>query len=164
MLSFTLNLEIGVSNLILIIEDDEHKSSQILDLIGDSFRQPGLACMLIDNVRDAVLYLKKEVPSKIILDMSLPSHKALPGQGTPVPLPTGGIEILFELRKKGLRKLPILVLTQYPEIEVESEPYPVEEAANVISELYGFTNIAAFHYDQLKANEWKRTALEFLRK
>ena len=57
----------------------------------------------------------------------------------------------------------MLILTQYPEIEVESEPYPVEEAADVIRELYGFNNIAALHYDQLKPVEWKRTALDFLR-
>ena len=45
--------------------------------------------------------------------MSLPSHKALPGQGTPVPLPTGGIEVLFELKNKGLTPISEPVLARY---------------------------------------------------
>ena len=83
---------------ILIIEDDEHKSSQILELI--NMAETPCNTVTVDNVWDAVRSLRESIPDKLILDMSLPSHKALPGEGTPVPLPTGGIEILFELKKK----------------------------------------------------------------
>lgn len=85
--------------MILIVEDDEYKSSQILEIC-DQVNISKENRITVDNVRDAVRFLLDCVPKMIVLDMSLPSHKALPGQGTPVPMPTGGIEILFELKKE----------------------------------------------------------------
>ncbi|WP_281544709.1 hypothetical protein [Grimontia sp. SpTr1] len=118
---------------------------------------------IIDNVRDAVIFLTRTVPEKIVLDMSLPSHKALPGQGTPVPLPTGGIEVLFELKQARLTDLPILILTQFPEIDIEDEPIPVKDSAAAIKREYGFTNILACYYDQTNSEQWKIIAASFLR-
>lgn len=147
---------------ILIVEDDEHKSSQILNVI-DSLNVTSWALEVVDNVMHAVRFLAKEVPNKIILDMSLPSHKALPGQGTPVPLPTGGIEVLFELIERDLIDIPILILTQYPEIEIESEPVPVEDAGPALSEEYGFTSLETCYYDRENSANWKETTKVFLR-
>lgn len=148
--------------MILIIEDDEHKSSQIVEIF-DVVSKDIDNKHIIDNVKDAVIFLVGNIPSKLILDMSLPSHKALPGQGTPVPMPTGGIEVLFELKKKGLTNMPILILTQYHEIEIENEPYPVEESAEALKEIYGFTNVQACYYEHLKNAKWIDITAEFLR-
>ncbi len=147
---------------ILIVEDDEHKSSQILELIN----MAGNPCntLIVDNVLDAVRFLRESIPDKLILDMSLPSHKAFPGEGTPVPLPTGGIEILFELKKKKQMSLPILILTQYPEILIEGEPVPVDKSAGVFSDEYGFKNIEACYYDHVDRSFWKKSTISFLRK
>ncbi|PSU13770.1 hypothetical protein C9J03_04910 [Photobacterium gaetbulicola] len=148
--------------MILIVEDDEHKSSQIVEILNntDLINQD---MKIVDNVRDAVISLTQSIPSKIVLDMSLPSHKALPGQGTPVPLPTGGIEVLFELMQNGLTDLPILILTQYPEIEIEEEPIPVEESAEAFKYEYGFTKIEACYYDHIHSEKWKKVTTKFLR-
>lgn len=149
--------------MILIVEDDEHKSSQILEII-KSDGIPRNQTELVDNVRDAVRFLINRKPLKIVLDMSLPSHKALPGQGNPVPLPTGGIEVLFELKKRGLDDLPVLILTQYPEIEIEEEPIPVDESADAFESTYGFTKLEACYYDQLHDLKWKKSIKDFLLK
>lgn len=148
--------------MILIIEDDEHKSSQIAEIFEGVTHNIDNK-YIIDNVKDAVIYLVNHIPSKIVLDMSLPSHKALPGQGTPVPMPTGGIEVLFELKKKGHTGIPILILTQYHEIEIENEPYPVEDSAEALKEIYGFTNIQACYYEHLKNAKWINVTADFLR-
>ena len=148
--------------MILIIEDDDHKQSQIAEIFETV--KPERDCkFIIDNVKDAVIFLVNNIPSKIVLDMSLPSHKALPGQGTPVPMPTGGIEVLFELKSKGLTGMPILILTQYNEIEIENEPYPVDEAAEALQAIYGFTNIQACYYEHVKNAKWIDVIAEFLR-
>ncbi|EKN3392565.1 response regulator transcription factor [Yersinia enterocolitica] len=148
--------------MILIVEDDEHKSSQINDIY-TLLEYDINKRTIVDNVKDAVRYLVKNIPFKIVLDMSLPSHKALPGQGTPVPMPTGGIEVLFELKMKKLMNIPILILTQYPEIEVEGEPYPVDDSAEALKEIYGFTDIHACYYESKKNAEWINVTTEFLR-
>ncbi|MFG7350839.1 hypothetical protein ACGMNB_07575 [Shewanella oncorhynchi] len=149
--------------MILIVEDDEHKSSQIVEIFNSlNFKVEDKT--IVDNVRDAVRYLVQSTPTKIVLDMSLPSHKALPGQGTPVPLPNGGIEVLFELKRRGLTELPILILTQYPEIEIEEEPVPVEESAEAIKREYGFTQLEACYYDQIHSKQWKQVTTIFLGK
>lgn len=146
---------------ILIVEDDEYKSSQIVDLLNSE--DNSVEITLVDNVYDAVSFLKKSVSDKIILDMSLPSHKAQQGQGAPAPLPTGGIEVLFELKKKGLTSLSIFILTQYPEIEIEGEPYLIKQSAQAFQEEYGFDNITACYYDNANSKQWKKSLLEFMR-
>lgn len=147
--------------MILIVEDDDHKLSQIIEILHElSINDIDRIC--VDNVKDAVRYLVSSIPEKILLDMSLPSHKAMPGQGTPVPMPTGGIEILFELKRKRLIHLPILILTQYPEIEIEGDPYPTNESADVFRSEYGFTNIQACYYEHYANANWINITNKFL--
>lgn len=147
--------------MLLIVEDDEHKSTQIIELMKQL--NLDLESKVIDNVRDAVVYLKSITPLKLILDMSLPSHKAQSGQGIPLPMPNGGMEILFELKKRNLLPLPILILTQYPEIEIEGDPIPVNDSPKIIAEEYGFTQLQACHYEQLPNANWKGITINFLR-
>ncbi|EOB3604639.1 TPA: response regulator transcription factor [Vibrio vulnificus] len=148
--------------MILIVEDDAHKSSQIMEVFNSVLGNEA-EVTLVDNVMDAVRFLIDHTPEKIILDMSLPSHRALPGQGTPVPLPTGGIEVLFELRMKNLMDLPVLILTQYPEIEIEQDLIPVQESAETFKKEYGFMAIEACYYDHGNNESWKKKTTEFLK-
>lgn len=148
--------------MILIVEDDDHKSSQIIELVRGELTN-SVELSVIDNVMEAARFLATTSPDKIILDMSLPSHKALPGQGTPVPLNTGGVEVLFEMIKRGLTGLPVLILTQYPEIEIEDEPVPVADSAKSLRDIYGFSQLEACYYDRENTARWKELAIEFLR-
>lgn len=147
--------------MILIVEDDDHKSAQILKIF-DGVLNEETPRKVIDNVMETVRFLVKFKPDKIILDMSLPSHRALPGQGTPTPLPMGGIEVLFELKRKRLTSIPILILTQHPEIEIEDEPILVEESADLLMQEYGFNDIDACYYDKKNSAGWEEATKKFL--
>lgn len=149
--------------MILIVEDDEHKSSQILEIC-DQVHIAKDRLKTVDNVRDAVRFLIDSIPELIVLDMSLPSHKALPGQGTPVPMPTGGIEILFELKKRKLTDLPVLILTQYHEIEIEGDSIPVNKSADALKDTYGFTAVQACYYEHFHGATWMIVTKRFLEK
>lgn len=147
----------------MIVEDDDHKLSQIIEIL-DRLSIDELNRVYFDNVKDAVRFLVNVAPQKILLDMSLPSHKALSGEGTPLPMPTGGIEILFELKRKRLLDTQVLILTQYPEIEIEDEPYPTNESASIFQEEYGFTELQTCHYEHNPNAKWIKITEDFLRK
>lgn len=136
---------------ILIVEDDSFKLKKINDYICSIF--PNINILVKDNVRDAIIYLKNETPDKIILDMSLPSHSAKVGKGNPLSMPSGGIEVISELSFLNKGNIPLIILTQYPEIEVENEYYPIPEAGKFITEIYGIEKLHVSFYDDSN-NEW----------
>lgn len=143
---------------ILIVEDDSFKLKKINDYICSTF--PNLNIKVKDNVRDAVIYLKNENPDKIILDMSLPSHSAKVGKGNPLSMPSGGIEVISELSFSNKVDIPLIILTQYPEIEVENEYYPIPEAGKFITEIYGIEKLHVSFYDDSN-DEWTYAINEF---
>lgn len=144
---------------ILIVEDDLHKYDDIVDIINKSPSE--VKIVAFNNVRDTVIYLENNTPDKIVLDMSLPSHGTKVGEGAPLPMPVGGIEILLELESLGKELVPVLVLTQYPEIEIENEYFAVHNASLEFKEQYGIKNIVAAHYDE--NSDWRNQTIEFLR-
>src|SRR5690606_21603464 len=145
----------------LIVEDDSFKYSKIADLLKDLF--PESALIHCDNVYDAVNYLRSESPDLIILDMSLPSHPAVAGEGSPVSMPTGGIEIIMELKLLKKNNIQTVVLTQYPDVEIEYEYYSIPDALNTMKSLYGLQTASVIHYDN-DSNHWKDKIKEALGK
>jgi len=145
---------------ILIVEDDSFKFSEIESLVRKDFK--GVDITTFDNVYDTVNYLKDYTPDKIILDMSLPSHSAKAGEGSPLSMPSGGIEVIFELRILKKLDVPIIILTQYPEIEIEDEYYTISESESAIKEYYGVKELFVEHYEN-DSGEWKNNTEKFLR-
>jgi CheY-like chemotaxis protein len=143
---------------LLIVEDDLHKCSEIEEVLEAIKIQNKTVC---DNVRDAVLHIKGNTPDKIILDMSLPSHGVKAGAGSPLPMPMGGLELILDLRRMKKRAIEILILTQYPDIEIEDQYYHMEEAEEKIKEYYGMQKVIIAHYDKENQN-WKKITKEFL--
>lgn len=146
---------------ILIVEDDSFKYSKVADLLKDFFNDAEL--LHCDNVYGAIGHIRSESPDLILLDMSLPSHPAVAGEGSPVSMPAGGIEIILEL--KILRKIDIqiIILTQYPDVEIEYEYYSIQESGKIIEELYGMKKVSVVHYDN-DSNDWKLNLKEILTK
>ncbi|HEY9017739.1 hypothetical protein [Thiomicrospira sp.] len=145
---------------ILVVEDDDFKFEEIESLIksfSDKFH-----IKRYGNVFDTVRYLNNSTPDKIILDMSLPSHPAKPGEGTPVSMPSGGIEVILELRYLKKISLPIIVLTQFSHVEVEHEYCTMPEAERKIKELYRMDNIIIQAYEK-GSQAWKDATIDFLR-
>ncbi|MDM8359741.1 response regulator [Pandoraea communis] len=137
---------------ILIVEDDSFKYSKVAELLREIFHDAEL--LHRDNVHGAINYVRSESPDLILLDMSLPSHPAVVGEGSPVSMPAGGIEIILEL--KMLKKIGIktIVLTQYPDVEIEYEYYSIIDSERAIKSLYGMQALSVVHYDN-DSNEWK---------
>ncbi|WP_413676282.1 response regulator [Pantoea dispersa] len=144
---------------ILIVEDDFFKYSKIIQIIKST------RCDIIiercDNVHAAVKYVKSNNPDKIILDMSLPSHAAKIGEGSPIPMPAGGVEILLELTYRNKGNIPVLILTQYEEIEIEDDYYSIDKAGEELENLYGFSSVSVSLYDN-DINDWHSNLKEFI--
>jgi hypothetical protein len=94
--------------------------------------------------------------------MSLPSHTAKVGEGSPLSMPTGGIEIILELRSLDMLDIPIIVLTQYPEIEIENEYFSIDESEIEIKKLYNMNNLSVVLYENDSSN-WKQKTANYLR-
>ncbi|MBA6354905.1 MULTISPECIES: response regulator [unclassified Colwellia] len=151
---------------ILIVEDDLFKFSEIELLVNKVLDHSIInRC---DNVYDAIKFLNSHTPDKLILDMSLPSHSARVGEGSPLSMPSGGIEIILELRYLKKFNIPIIILTQYPDIEIENEYYSIEESKIEIKELYGMNNLTVAYYENDKdefdhsKNDWESETQIFL--
>lgn len=136
---------------ILIVEDDSYKYSKIAALLKDRFEEATF--LHEDSVHDAVKYIRNYTPDLLILDMSLPSHSLQAGQGNPVSMPAGGVEIIMELKILGKTNIPIVVVTQYPDLEIEDEYYSIEESKIVIADIYKIKNISVIYYDN-DSTEW----------
>lgn len=144
---------------LLIVEDDDYKFSQLekfsKDILGN------VSIHYAASVRDAVKTLESITPQKIILDMSLPSHSPKAGEGSPLSLPNGGIEVILELSSLNLIEIPIIILTQYSEIEIEDEYYTINQAHKAIQENYGINNFKVVYYEH-ENEKWKSILKGFL--
>lgn len=146
---------------LLVIEDDDFKYDRICDLIKEVY--PSAMIDRTDNVRDSVVYLKANEIDKLILDMSLPTHSIVSGEGSPQPMPMGGVEILFSIKRYYKNQLQVIIVTQYPDIELDGESIAIELAASAINEKYGICNVTCVLYNELK-NDWIDKFITFLRK
>ncbi|WP_186080647.1 response regulator [Burkholderia gladioli] len=144
---------------ILIVEDDSFKYSKVAELLREIF--PDAELLHCDNVHGAINYVRSESPNLILLDMSLPSHPAVAGEGSPVSMPAGGIEIILELKILRKTDIQIIVLTQYPDVEIEYEYYSIFDSEQAIKNLYGIQAVSVVHYDN-DSNEWKEKLRDIL--
>jgi CheY-like chemotaxis protein len=144
---------------VLIVEDDSYKYREIEAIVQGCSRS--FQIEHTDNVYQTINYLKKNKPDRIILDMSLPSHPGRPGEGNPLPMPDGGIEVILELRSLGCSSIPIIVITQYPGIEIESSYYSIDAAKAKIGSLYGIENLFVAKHSS-EDSDWEVTLQEFL--
>lgn len=143
---------------ILIVEDDSFKFMRILEIVDATLLNSDP--IHFDSVFGAITYLSTDTPDKIILDMSLPSHPPSPGEGSPIAMPAGGIEILLEMRSLRKLNIPTVILTQYPDVEIEDEYYTIAQAPKALFDFFGF-NIDVVHYDAMN-DEWINPIKNFL--
>lgn len=139
---------------VLVVEDDTFKSDDIQNCLRQV--EPKTDFVLSTSVAAAVLALQEERYDLIVLDMALPSHPIVAGGGAPLSLLTGGIEILFELQSME-RSDSSVVITQYPDIEICGDFYPVSEAASAMHDKYEISVQACLEYSQ--TNDAWRTSL-----
>jgi CheY-like chemotaxis protein len=145
-----------ISSRLLIIEDDTFKLNRIVACLDK--RTSSHSVTIVRSVQAAVAEVNTHEFDMILLDMALPSHDLKPGGGPGMSLLSGGVEVVMELAYLG-RQDPVIIITQYPEIEIEGELVPVASVRSVLSRLFNIRVGGVIHYRHL-ADEWETALLK----
>lgn len=143
----------------LIVEDDPFKMEGIRTYLSQIFtgKVEVFGCQALAS---ATVLLGSHAFDVAIIDMSIHSHEPEKGTGSPFPLSSGGLDVLFEIAYSGAGT-PCIILTQYPDIDIETLPIPVERAKHEIYEKFDIEVAGCVRY--LENNgQWKADLLEIL--
>lgn len=95
---------------ILLVEDDEHKRSQILQFLRDTWR--GAVVDTASSFQAGLRALKDHQFTFVILDMTLPNYDVGPEEAGGELRQLGGQEFLRRMKRAQL-VIPTVILTQY---------------------------------------------------
>ena len=136
----------------LIVEDDAFKMegirAHLKDVLG--VRVETTECQALSSATSLLTSSKFDLA---ILDMSIHSHELEAGAGSPFSLSSGGLDVLFEIVYSG-DKTPCIIITQYPDIEIEGVPVPVEMAQQEILKKFDIQVAGCVRYVE-DDNQWK---------
>lgn len=116
---------------LLLVEDDGFKLQSIIYYLNENF-----GILKVDEARsihEAITMLRSSLYDLVLLDMSLPSHRAQEGAGGVYSHPVGGLDILFHICTKN-RSEKVIIITQYPHIEFDQKYILVEEFVTVAND------------------------------
>lgn len=138
----------------LIVEDDPYKLDGVQAFLNSVFSGT-LDISVCQALASATALLGKQSFDLAIIDMSIHSHEPEAGSGSPFPLSTGGLDVLFEIAySENGTNTPCIILTQYPDIEIESLPIPVEQAKKEILEKFDIDVAGCVRYLE-NDSQWK---------
>ncbi|GAB3405329.1 hypothetical protein NX774_04535 [Massilia agilis] len=145
----------------LIVEDDPFKMEGIRSHLASIFggRLQAVGCQALATAATALSSQRFDLA---ILDMSIHSHEPEAGAGSPFPLSSGGLDVLFEITYLGVDTICI-ILTQYPDIEIEGMPIPVEMAQQEIFDKFGINVAGCVRYVE-DDERWKAEVASILEK
>lgn len=143
----------------LIVEDDPFKMEGIRSYLSEIFNDR-IEMMVCQALASATALLELHVFELAIIDMSIHSHEPKAGAGSPLPLSSGGLDVLFEIAHTG-NNTHCIVLTQYPDIDIETLPIPVESAKNEIFEKFDIEVAGCVRYLE-NDNQWKADIISIL--
>ena len=128
---------------VLLVEDDEHKRVSIVSALHAC--NVSVEVVIAESLYTGIQSIGEVEYDLVVLDMAIPSHPPVPGEGSPVSFNTGGLDILLELDSRG-RTDRCVVITQFPEIEISQVFYPVEVATAAIEKELGYRVIECIAY------------------
>ena len=138
----------------LIVEDDPYKLDGIQAYLKSVFAG-NLVISLSQSLASATALLGSQTFDLAIIDMSIHSHEPEAGSGSPFPLSSGGLDVLFEIvHSENGSNTHCIILTQYPDIEIESLPIPVDQAKKEIFEKFGIDVAGCVRYLE-NDSQWK---------
>ncbi|MER8906647.1 hypothetical protein NKH99_03050 [Mesorhizobium sp. M0854] len=143
---------------VLLVEDDPFKEEAIGVALKEVVVVERLVCARA--VQTAVESVCATSYDLIILDIALPSHDRALGVGNPKSMPSGGVEVLLELNRLR-RSDAVLIVTQYPEVEIWGELVRLPEVIGRLSEEISVNLIGILHFDQSNAN-WRASFARFI--
>ena len=126
---------------ILIVEDDNFKANDLKAKLDDRWK-----VVTVASVRDAVVKVMQDVYDVIILDMALPTFTADAVSFSGTAQPQGGVEVLRALKSKRA-STPVIIVSQYPDLEVDGVFLSLEESPRMLSDRYGIQVVGAVVYD-----------------
>jgi ActR/RegA family two-component response regulator len=136
----------------LIVEDDQFKMEGIRSHLNEIFNDR-IEVFECQALASATALLASQVFDLAIIDMSIHSHEPQAGAGSPFPLSSGGLDVLFEIASTE-NNTSCIILTQYPDIEIESLPIPVDLAKKEILEKFDIEVAGCVRYLE-NDNQWK---------
>lgn len=95
---------------ILVVEDDENKRVQISQFLHEAYPQAEVD--LARSVQSGLRNIKSNLPTLILLDMSLPNYDTGPDESGGTPHIFGGRELLRQLDRFDIN-VPTIVITQF---------------------------------------------------
>ena len=145
----------------LVVEDDKFKLDDILIFLREELGRDAeiVSCSASST---AMAELGKKAYDIAIVDMAIPSHPAFAGDGSPFPFPKGGLDVLFEIDALGYKCITI-VLTQYPEVEIDGCLIPVDLATEEMADKFEIEVAGCFQYFE-GSQDWKTKISNILKK
>lgn len=140
---------------VLLVEDDEFKAADLLKVLEGSL--PGTRPTRAASVTSALRAITAQRFDLIVLDMSLPTFDLSGPGGGGSPQGQGGVEVLRLANRLGSESRYVVV-TQYPDIEIDGADVPLKLAADRLSKRFGLTILACLPYE-FDRDDWQ-TALQ----
>jgi len=138
----------------LIVEDDPYKLDGIHTYLNSVFTGK-LDISVCQALASATALLGSKTFDLAIIDMSIHSHEPEAGSGSPFPLQSGGLDVLFEIvHSENGANTSCIILTQYPDIDIESLPIPVEQAKKEILDKFDINVAGCVRYLE-SDSQWK---------
>ncbi|WP_139720859.1 hypothetical protein [Aeromonas sobria] len=131
----------------------------------DQFKMEGIRSYLVEIFNDRIEIFECQALASAtellalhqfnlaIIDMSIHSHEPEAGAGSPFPLSSGGLDVLFEVDYTQ-NNAHCIILTQYPDIEIESLPIPVDLAKQEIADKFNIKVAGCVRYLE-NDSQWK---------
>ncbi len=141
--------------MIALIEDETEKAEALKSALIE-FGVHINAIEEINNVRDAVLSVRKNSYRVIILDVSLPtfSPEGMVGSAGRAQQQSGGLEVLRALNFEK-RSSPIIIVTQYPDIVFEGRSVELASVSKHVKGRYGQDVIDVILYREADPTGWR---------
>ena len=126
---------------VLIVEDDKFKADDLRREIANGF-----SIFVVASVRDAVVKVLEKRSTLWFSTWLFRHSRRMLHLLVEQLQPQGGVEVLRAL-KSVKTETPVIIVSQYPDLEIDGEFYSLLRSPKVLSERYGIRVVGAVVYD-----------------
>lgn len=143
--------------IVLLIEDDERKLSNIESFFGIL---EDITIVKCGSVNSAVSLLRSSKYDLIVTDMSLPTFEIGPREKGGRPQGFGGREVMRQMKRIGI-DTPVIVITQYATFDGPNEYMELEDLQNQLQKEHSGNYCGLVYYNSA-FDKWKDELYELL--
>jgi CheY-like chemotaxis protein len=144
--------------MVLLVEDDEFKATDLARLLQEHLPTPQVTRAA--SVTSALRAITSDRFDLIVLDMSLPTFDLSGPGGGGSPQGQGGVEVL-RLANRMRAEAQYIVVTQYPDIEIDGSDVPLQQAADRLSKRFALRVRACLPYE-FDSDDWQHALTQTL--